>query len=104
MSSVVVTLAGGRSTTVSRALCSSANRQFSDALDMIDVLSAGLDAGYAVGLIIIFFCLQYPRNGTIGLNTIQAWWGNTVYINTGDFAGVPDKVVPDGGTFGPSTW
>jgi hypothetical protein len=42
------------------------------------ILSAALDAGVAVGLIVVFFTVQYPRNGTIGLNTIQAWWGNTV--------------------------
>jgi hypothetical protein len=63
-----------------------------------------LDAGYAVGLLLIFFTLQYPANGTIGLNTIQQWWGNTVYTKTADFAGVPFKTVPDGGTFGPSSW
>jgi hypothetical protein len=40
----------------------------------IDVLSAGLDAGYAIGSIIIFFALIYPKNGTIGQNTIQTWW------------------------------
>jgi len=68
------------------------------------VLSAGLDAGYAVGIILIFFTLQYPRNGTIGLNNIQTWWGNTVYTNTADFQGVAYKTVPDGGTFGPSSW
>ena len=70
----------------------------------IDVLSAGLDAGYAVGVIIIFFTLQYPKNGTIGLNTIQQWWGNTVYTKTADFTGAPFKTVPDGGKFGPSSW
>jgi OPT family small oligopeptide transporter len=68
------------------------------------VLSAGLDAGYAVGLIIIFFALQYPKNGTIGLNSIQSWWGNTVYVKTGDWAGVPNKVLADGETFGPTSW
>ncbi|KAH9964014.1 small oligopeptide transporter [Russula compacta] len=68
------------------------------------VLSAGLDAGYAISLIIIFFTLQYPKNGTIGLNSIQAWWGNVVYTNTADFTGVPFKTLPDGGTFGPSSW
>lgn len=68
------------------------------------VLSAGLDAGYAVGLIVIFFALQYPKNGTIGLNTVQAWWGNTVYVNTDDFAGVANKKIPVGGTFGPASW
>jgi hypothetical protein len=52
----------------------------------------------------IFFSLQYPKNGSIGLNTIQTWWGNTVYTNTADFAGVAYKQIPDGGTFGPSKW
>lgn len=42
------------------------------------ILSAALDAGVALGLIVIFFTVQFPRNGTIGLNTIQTWWGNTV--------------------------
>ncbi|KAI0250494.1 OPT oligopeptide transporter protein-domain-containing protein [Lactifluus subvellereus] len=68
------------------------------------VLSAGLDAGYAVGAIVIFFVLQYPKNGTIGLNSIQNWWGNTVYTKTADYAGLPAKTVPGGGTFGPSSW
>ncbi|KAI0264939.1 OPT oligopeptide transporter [Gloeopeniophorella convolvens] len=68
------------------------------------VLSAGLDAGYAVGLIIIFFTLQYPKNGTIGENSILTWWGNTVYANTMDAAAAPLKVAPPGQTFGPATW
>jgi len=42
------------------------------------ILSGGLDAGVAVGLIIVFFTVQFPANGTIGRNTIQTWWGNTV--------------------------
>lgn len=69
-----------------------------------DVLSAGLDAGYAAGVLFIFFILQYPKNGTIGLNNIQSWWGNNVFMNTADFKGVPAKSIPDGGTFGPSSW
>jgi hypothetical protein len=68
------------------------------------VLSAGLDAGYAVGAIVIFFALQYPKNGAIGLSSIQNWWGNMVYTKTADYAGVPAKTVPEGGTFGPSSW
>ncbi|KAJ2919361.1 hypothetical protein MD484_g1053, partial [Candolleomyces efflorescens] len=40
------------------------------------VLSAALDAGTAVGLIMIYFCLQYPLGGTIGKNTIQQWYGS----------------------------
>ncbi len=70
---------------------------------ILDVLSAGLDAGYAIGLLFIFFTLQYPKNGTIGPN-IQKWWGNTVYTKTDDFTGVALKSLPEGGKFGPSSW
>ena len=77
---------------------------FDTCLVRIDILSAGLDAGYAIGTVIIFFVLQYPKNGTIGLNTIQQWWGNVVYTKTADFTGVPHKTVPNGETFGPSNW
>ncbi|KAI9455831.1 hypothetical protein HD554DRAFT_2207385 [Boletus coccyginus] len=65
-----------------------------------DVLSSALDAGVAFAVIIIFFALQYPKNGTIGLNTVQAWWGNTVFLNTADGQGLPYKAVPASGTFG----
>ncbi|KAI9462088.1 OPT oligopeptide transporter [Boletus coccyginus] len=68
------------------------------------VLSSALDAGVAFAVIIIFFALQYPKNGTIGLNTVQAWWGNTVFLNTADGQGLPYKAVPASGTFGPTTW
>ena len=39
-------------------------------------------------------------NGTIGLNTVQAWWGNTVFLNTADARGMPYKSLPASGTFG----
>ncbi|PFH49542.1 hypothetical protein AMATHDRAFT_48643 [Amanita thiersii Skay4041] len=68
------------------------------------VLSAGLDSGVAVSAVLIFFCLQYPRNGTIGLNSIQKWWGNTVPFETADGKAIPLRSVPDGGFFGPRTW
>jgi len=68
------------------------------------MLGAGLDAGYSVGLLIVFFTLQYPKNGTIGLDSIQKWWGNTVYMKTADYRGVPLKSLPEGGKFGPSSW
>lgn len=71
---------------------------------IIDVLSAALDASYSIGMVFIFFTLQYPQNGSIGLNTIQAWWGNTVYTKTADFQGVPLKTLAEGQTFGPATW
>ncbi|KAI0056147.1 OPT oligopeptide transporter [Artomyces pyxidatus] len=69
------------------------------------VLSAALDAGTAMGTILIYFCLQYPRNDAIGLNTIQTWWGNTVFQNTADWASPPLKTLPEGqATFGPKRW
>jgi len=49
------------------------------------VLSAALDGGYAFGVIIVFFTLQYPKNGMIGLDRIQKWWGNTVYMKMADY-------------------
>ncbi|KAF5381591.1 hypothetical protein D9615_005535 [Tricholomella constricta] len=64
------------------------------------VLSAALDAGTAVGVIIVFFCLQYPLNGTIGKHTIRGWWGNQVFRNTLDWRNVTFKTLPDGETFG----
>ena len=70
----------------------------------VDILSVALDASYAISCITIFFVLQYPKNGTIGLNSIQKWWGNVVYTNTANYRGVPLKTVPNGGTFGPSSW
>ncbi|KAL4247172.1 oligopeptide OPT transporter family protein [Abortiporus biennis] len=68
------------------------------------VLSAALDAGLAVSSVLIFFILQYPRNGTIGLNNVQTWWGNTVYANTADAAKVRYNKLAGNDTFGPSTW
>ena len=70
----------------------------------LDVLSAGLDAGYAIGLMIVFFALQYPKNGTIGQSSVLSWWGNTVYTNTADYKGTPYKTIAKGETFGPSSW
>ncbi|KZP32187.1 OPT oligopeptide transporter [Athelia psychrophila] len=68
------------------------------------ILSAALDAGVALGLIVIFFTVQFPKNGTIGANTVQKWWGNTGYMNTADALGTPYLQTPPGTTFGPATW
>ncbi|KAF7313127.1 OPT oligopeptide transporter [Mycena kentingensis (nom. inval.)] len=68
------------------------------------VLSAALDAGLAVSAVLIFFILQYPKNGTIGLNNVQAWWGNTVYTKTADWNRTPMIKLAEGETFGPATW
>ncbi|RXW20483.1 hypothetical protein EST38_g5346 [Candolleomyces aberdarensis] len=66
------------------------------------VLSAALDAGVALAVVIIFFCLQYPMNGEIGKTTVQAWWGNSVPFENADAKGTPMKVLADGEFFG--TW
>jgi hypothetical protein len=67
------------------------------------VLSAALDSGVAVGSVLIFFILQYPKNGSIGATTVQTWWGNTVYMNTNDWLGIPAKKPdPSIGYFGPA--
>jgi OPT family small oligopeptide transporter len=68
------------------------------------VLSAALDSGVAVAAVLIFFCLQYPANGTIGANNIMEWWGNTVFLKTADAKGTPLLKVPKGEYFGPRTW
>ncbi|KAH9946707.1 OPT oligopeptide transporter [Amylocystis lapponica] len=66
------------------------------------ILSAALDSGLAISVVIIFFCLQYPRAGTIGENTLSKWWGNTVYQHTADAKMTPLRKT--NGTFGPGTW
>ncbi|CAE6436660.1 Sexual differentiation process protein isp4 OS=Schizosaccharomyces pombe (strain 972 / ATCC 24843) GN=isp4 PE=2 SV=2 [Rhizoctonia solani AG-1 IB] len=68
------------------------------------VLSAALDSGVAISIVVIFFCLQYPKNGTIGENNVLKWWGNNVYVDTADYKGTPLRVLAPGETFGPSTW
>ncbi|KAI0044883.1 oligopeptide transporter [Auriscalpium vulgare] len=65
------------------------------------VLSAALDCGTAIGTLLVFFCLQYPRHGNIGRGTIESWWGNTVYQKTADFRMLPLRRVAEGEYFGP---
>ncbi|KAA1468341.1 small oligopeptide transporter [Dentipellis sp. KUC8613] len=64
------------------------------------VLSAALDSGTAVSILVLFFCLQFPRNGTIGENNILTWWGNTVPFTGADNAGTPVRPLAPGETFG----
>ncbi|KAN0121427.1 OPT oligopeptide transporter [Russula decolorans] len=64
------------------------------------VLSAALDTGTAVGTLLVFFALQYPNRGTIGANTIEKWWGNTVYTQTADQNALPLRQVVAGEYFG----
>jgi len=82
-----------------------------------DVLSAALDAGTAISVVLIFFwwvlawfimhevaqdsrSLQYPLNGSIGANSIQKWWGNTVYQKTVDWNQRPLVELAKGAKFG----
>ncbi|THV06162.1 OPT superfamily oligopeptide transporter [Dendrothele bispora CBS 962.96] len=57
------------------------------------VASAAMDCGTVLSLIVIFFTLQFPRQGTIQLN----WWGNEVWMQTADFRRSALKAIPDGG-------
>ncbi|KZP16460.1 small oligopeptide transporter [Athelia psychrophila] len=68
------------------------------------VLSAAMDSGVAVSIVVIFFCLQYPQNGAIGAKTLALWWGNTVPFSNADSKGTPMIELDVGQTFGPSTW
>ena len=42
------------------------------------LLSAALDSGTVLSVIFIFFTLQFPKGGRIGIK----WWGNEVFINS----------------------
>ncbi|KAI0319676.1 hypothetical protein OF83DRAFT_1044538, partial [Amylostereum chailletii] len=64
------------------------------------VLSAALDAGTAIGTVLIYFCLQYPLNGEIGIDTVQTWWGNSVFMRTADWRNTPLKTLDPGQKFG----
>ncbi|EKM53153.1 uncharacterized protein PHACADRAFT_197581 [Phanerochaete carnosa HHB-10118-sp] len=66
------------------------------------VLSAALDAGTAIGVLLVYFCLQYPKNGRIGEDTISRWWGNTVFMKTADWNEIPLRQLAPGETFGPT--
>ncbi|KAG9050895.1 hypothetical protein FS837_001549 [Tulasnella sp. UAMH 9824] len=48
------------------------------------ILSSALDSGTIFGIVLVFLCLYLPKKGTLTLN----WWGNTVWQNTADAAGV----------------
>ncbi|KAI5207553.1 small oligopeptide transporter [Aureobasidium subglaciale] len=63
------------------------------------ITSAALDSGLAISTILIVL--------TISLTNTDApnWWGNVGVYNTMDYLGTAvAKVLPEGATFGPSTW
>ncbi|KAF8972447.1 small oligopeptide transporter [Flammula alnicola] len=68
------------------------------------VLAAALDSGLAVSILVIFFALQFPKNGTIGADNILVWWGNTVSFVGADGLGTPVRSLAPGESFGPSHW
>jgi len=63
------------------------------------ILSAALDSGLAISLIVIYFTVQFPKGG-FNVN----WWGNTVWLNTADALGLPFYTLAENQTFGPTTW
>ena len=36
-----------------------------------DVLAAALDSGLAISILVIFFCLQFPKNGTVSVSPVN---------------------------------
>ncbi|KAJ7194594.1 OPT oligopeptide transporter [Mycena pura] len=60
------------------------------------ILSAALDAGVALSIIVVFFAVQYR-------GTTLSWFGNNVWQNTNDANGVP-LLISETGTFGPAVW
>lgn len=63
------------------------------------MLSAALDTGTILGIIVVFLALQLPKDGTLAVT----WWGTTVHTNTLDWENVALRIVPETG-FGPDTW
>ncbi|KAH7342068.1 OPT oligopeptide transporter protein-domain-containing protein [Rhizoctonia solani] len=56
-------------------------------------LSAALDSGTLIALLVIFFCIQFP----LGDRGDLKWWGNTVHQNTADYFRQPWLPTPPGG-------
>ncbi|KAI0344144.1 glutathione transporter [Trametopsis cervina] len=65
------------------------------------IIAAGLDAGLAIGGILIVLITAIPNGGN-GLQLV--WWGNTVWQNTNDAMGMPFIMLPPNATFGPTKW
>lgn len=61
------------------------------------VMGAGVEAGVAIAVVIIFLCVQFP-GGTL------EWWGNRVWQKTYDYESKKFYTLEAGKTFGYSTW
>ncbi|KAF2007132.1 OPT-domain-containing protein [Amniculicola lignicola CBS 123094] len=62
-------------------------------------LSAALDSGLAVGVVVIFFGIVFP-----GWMSGFKWWGTEVYKQGCDWQACSYKTVPEGEHFGPKDW
>jgi OPT family oligopeptide transporter len=62
-------------------------------------LSAALDSGLAVAVLVIFFGLVYP-----GFVDGFAWWGTDVFKRGCDWKACPYRSLPESGRFGPDKW
>lgn len=62
-------------------------------------LSAALDSGLAVGIVVVFFGFIYP-----GLMKGFSWWGTEVYKQGCDWQACSYLSLPAGGRFGPDEW
>jgi hypothetical protein len=63
------------------------------------ILSAGLDAGTALGVLVIFFGVVYW-----GFTEGFSWWGTEVYKQGCDWNACPYQTLAPGERFGPDTW
>ncbi|KAG9102178.1 hypothetical protein FS749_013381 [Ceratobasidium sp. UAMH 11750] len=64
------------------------------------ILSAALDSGVAIGTMLIFFSLQFPKGGTLEFH----WWGNDVSNRTADGQNRAHIALAKGAAFGPESW
>ncbi|KAJ4294829.1 hypothetical protein N0V88_005063 [Collariella sp. IMI 366227] len=62
-------------------------------------LSAALDSGLAVGIVVVFFGFVYS-----GVMKGFSWWGTEVYKRGCDWQACAYRGVPEGGRFGPEVW
>ena len=62
-------------------------------------LSAALDSGLAVGIVVVFFGFVYP-----GWMDDFRWWGTEIYKQGCDWQACANKELGEGEIFGPPTW